>query len=93
MTFFWKKESSCLNSNSFWLIYKSSKADELSEYQIQRLEDKIYFKSNGYTLFFLELNPENETVKLIGLDGYGIRDKKFNRYICRLVKKLELFGE
>ena len=66
------------------LIYSSEKIDQLSKHKIKREEERIRFTTEGgYTLFFLSL--ENGSVKLQGLDGYGMRDKEFGKFLKKLI--------
>ena len=83
-----KENGKCLTLKNYLLIKDSQYADELSSYRIIRNENELRFirKDRGYTLFFLKLETNN--VKLIGLDGYGIRDKEFLKYTCNLVSKI-----
>ena len=86
-----KKTTDCLTTQNFFLIRDSPYAKELSKYLISSEENKLRFslKEEKYTLFYLVLEEEeSETVKLIGLDGYGIRDKEFLKYICNLVSNI-----
>ena len=80
-----------LTVENYMLIRDSSYADGLSEYRIIRKENQLRFtrKGKGYTLFFLKLETgKTNDVKLIGLDGYGIRDKEFLKYTVNLVRKI-----
>ncbi len=86
-----KENSNCLTGKNYLLIRDSPYSDELSNYSIIRKENELRFtrKGKGYTLFFLKLEAsEANSVKLIGLDGYGIRDKEFLKYTCNLVDKI-----
>lgn len=82
-----KENLKYLTIENYLLIKESPYSDELSEYTIWRKDKKLKFtrKGQGYTLFFLELETDNERVKLVGLDGYGIRDREFLQYIRNLV--------
>ncbi len=87
-----KENANCLTIENFQLIKDSSYADELSKYTIWREKAKLRFtrKDVGYTLFYLTIEEgETPTVKLVGLDGYGIRDKEFLNYVCRLLKEIK----
>lgn len=79
-----------LTVENYLLIKDSPNADGLSKYKIWREENKLRFTTkDGYTLFFLKLEiGEANDVKLIGLDGYGIRDREFLKYTCNLVNKI-----
>ena len=86
-----KENSKCLTFENYVLIRDSPHADKLSKYRIIRKENELRFtrKDKGYTLFFLKLETgETNRVKLIGLDGYGIRDREFLKYTCNLVNKI-----
>lgn len=79
----------CLSAENYELIRDSPYADELSKYSIGREADKLKFGKEGYTLFYLQLVAgTTRSVELIGLDGYGIRDKEFLKYTCELVRKI-----
>ncbi|VAW11947.1 hypothetical protein MNBD_BACTEROID03-2268 [hydrothermal vent metagenome] len=80
-----------LTLENYVLIRESPYSDELSKYTIKRKENELRFtrKNNGYTLFFLSLEANNKKVKLVGLDGYGARDKEFVQYIRNLVDKIK----
>ena len=80
----------CLTTENYILIRDSQYADRLSRYKIIRGENEIRFSTkDGYTLFFLKLETsEANSVKLIGLDGYGIRDREFLKYTCNLMNKI-----
>ncbi len=85
------ENSKCLTVENYLLIRDSPYADILSKYAIHREENELRFtrKGKGYTLFFLKLETgEPNSVKLIGLDGYGIRDKEFLKYTCNLLNKI-----
>jgi len=80
-----------LTVENYLLIQDSPYADILSKYDIHRKENELRFtgKDKGYTLFFLKLEPiETDSVKLIGLDGYGIRDKEFLKFTANLIRKI-----
>ncbi len=87
-----KRSISCINIENYKLLKESPLADQLSEYQIVREENLIKFSTeNGYTLFFIksEVKDNNLKVTLVGLDGYGLRDKEFNRYVCKLIGNIK----
>ena len=79
-----------LTIENFILIQDSPHSDALSKYRIMRSENKLRFTTkDGYTLFWLEINTdEPRGIKLIGLDGYGIRDREFLKYTAKLIRKL-----
>jgi len=80
-----------LTVENYLLIRDSPYADMLSKYEIHSKENELRFTGKGksYTLFFLKLDPiEKDSVKLIGLDGYGIRDKEFIKYTGDLIRKI-----
>ena len=80
-----------LTVENYLLIRNSKYADSLGTYDIHREENKIRFtrKDEGYTLFFLKLEPtKKDMVKLVGLDGYGIRDREFLRYTANLIREI-----
>jgi hypothetical protein len=86
-----KENNKCLTVENYLLIRDSPYADELSNYRIIRIESELRFtrKDKSYTLFFLKLErSEANSVKLVGLDGYGIRNKEFLKYTCNLVNKI-----
>ncbi len=85
-----KENAKCLTVENYLLIRDSSVADELSQYAIHRKDDKLKFtrKGKGYTLFYLKLE-EGKKVKLVGLDGYGMRDKEFLKYVCNLIENIK----
>lgn len=85
-----KENKKCLTTENYILIRDTQYADELSNYKIIRVENELRFSTkDGYTLFFLKLEiSEVNSVKLIGLDGYGIRNKQFLEYTCNLVNKI-----
>ncbi len=86
-----KENADCLTQENFFLIKNSKFVDGLSKYTIHRENNQLRFTPKGkrYTLFYLKLE-DNETpnVILVGLDGYGIRDKEFLKYICTLLKEV-----
>lgn len=87
-----KPETSCLNLENYNLIKTSTYADQLCTYKIIREENRLRFATkDGYTLFFIRQKLEEDTmeVDLQGLDGYGMRDKKFKRYVCKLVDQIK----
>jgi len=87
----YKENIKLLTVENYLLIRDSPYADMLSKYEIHREENKLRFTRKGirYTLFFLKLEPiEKDSVKLIGLDGYGIRDKEFLKYTANLIRKI-----
>lgn len=82
----------CMNMENYELLRESPYADQLCKYKIIREEKKIRFTTkDGYTLFFItpESKDNNLEVVLIGLDGYGVRDKEFKKYICELIEKIK----
>ncbi len=83
-----KENNKLLTIENYELIRNSPYADELSNFTIRREVDEIRFSKNGdYTLFFLALETNNK-VRLVGLDGYGIRDKEFLNYTVNLIRKI-----
>ena len=59
-----------------------------SKYVISEDDNKLRFRNQKeYTLFFLV----NETDKAVlkGLDGYGMRDKSFNKSLIELIQKIK----
>ncbi len=87
-----KRSISCINVENYKLLKESPLADQLSKYQIVREENLIKFSTkNGYTLFFIkrEVKDNNLKVTLVGLDGYGLRDKEFNKYVCKLIENVK----
>lgn len=89
-------QKNLLTVDNYILIRDSPYADKLSKYIIIRKKNELRFKTKdkSYTLFFLKLETAEtdkiEKVKLIGLDGKGIRDKEFTEYIANLISKLIL---
>lgn len=86
-----KDNSKYLTVENYMLIRDSPHADELSEYKIIREKNELRFTRKGkhYTLFFLKLEAgETSSVKLIGLDGYGVRDREFLKYTANLIRKI-----
>ncbi len=86
-----KENSKCLTIKNYLLIRDSPYADELSKYTIHRKNNQLRFtrKGVGYTLFYLTIEEgEKQSVKLVGLDGYGIRDREFLKYICNLINSI-----
>lgn len=85
-----KQDRKLLTIENYELIRDSPYTDELSKHIISREENKLKFTSkNGYTLFYLELNKDEPNgVKLIGLDGYGIRDREFLKHTANLIRKI-----
>ncbi|WP_378176294.1 hypothetical protein [Aquimarina sp. SS2-1] len=80
----------CINYENYSLIKESPFSEECSSYEILQKENEIWFTRDGYSLFYIQLkcgNPKN--VELIGLDGYGIRNMEFKKYICKLVQKIK----
>lgn len=75
---------------NYELIRDSPFADKLSKYIIRREEDKIWFSTkDGYSLFWIEIKEEKpDSIKLRGLDGYGIRDREFLKYTANLIRKI-----
>ncbi len=87
-----KENAKCLTIENYLLIRDSPYADELCKYTIRREKDELRFKQEGegYTLFYLTIEKgETPKVKLVGLDGYGIRDRVFLNYVCRLLKEIK----
>lgn len=85
----YQENLNCITMDNYVLIRDSPHANDLSKYGIFREKDKIRFKRDGYTLFWLELNKnEPHGIKLRGLDGYGIRDREFLKYTCDLTHKI-----
>jgi len=84
-----EENSKLLSIENYELIRNSPYADELSNFTIRREVNMIKFKvkDGTYTLFFLELEANNK-VRLVGLDGYGIRDKEFLNYTANLIRKI-----
>jgi len=85
-----EKNRKLLTIENYELIRDSPYADEFSKHTIRREEGKLKFTSkNGYTRFYLEINrDELNGVKLIGLDGYGIRDREFLKHTANLIRKI-----
>lgn len=86
-----EENKKCLTPDNFILIRDSPLSDQLSEYAIHRMDNELKFtrQGKGYTLFYLKWDKEISSVKLIGLDGYGVRDREFLKYICDLIKKIK----
>jgi hypothetical protein len=84
------KDPNCLTRETFDTIFEDDRASDFSKYSITKTSDSSlkFSNSNGYTLFILEKTGEDPGVKLKGLDGYGMRDKKFRYFICELAHKL-----
>ncbi|WP_299189554.1 hypothetical protein [uncultured Aquimarina sp.] len=92
--FYWAKieqHYECINYENYSLIKESPFSEECSTYEILRKENQIWFKRDGYSLFYISLKSrDSRNVELIGLDGYGIRNMEFKKYICRLVQKIKI---
>ena len=72
------------------LIKESNFSKECSSYEILNKENEIWFKRDGYSLFFILLKTiDSKNVELIGLDGYGVRNMEFKKYICNLIQKIK----
>jgi len=86
----YKDKINLITVENYVLIRDSPFADELSRYKIVRKKNELRFTTkDGYTLFFLKLDTvKTNKVKLIGLDGYGIRDKEFSKYTASLVRRI-----
>ncbi|MDH7444149.1 hypothetical protein [Aquimarina sp. 2201CG14-23] len=85
-----EKHYECINYENYSLIKESPFSDECSTYEILRKEKAIWFKRDGYSLFYIQLKPtDSKNVELIGLDGYGIRNMEFKKYVCKLVRKIK----
>lgn len=85
------KDPNCLTEKTFDIILEHEQADRISKYSISRISNtKIVFsKANGYTLFYLEKSEKEPQVNLVGLDGYGMRDKEFRYFVCELAQKIK----
>ncbi|MCF6279050.1 MAG: hypothetical protein L3J14_01750 [Flavobacteriaceae bacterium] len=86
----YEENKKLLTVENYMLIKNSPYADKLSKLTIWREESKLRFTSqSGGSLFFLELEDgEPNTIKLRGLDGYGIRDREFLNYTANLIRKI-----
>ncbi|WP_299260807.1 hypothetical protein [uncultured Aquimarina sp.] len=81
----------CINYENYSLIKESPFSKECSTYEILQKENEIWFKIDGYSLFYIHLmSKESRNVELIGLDGYGIRNMEFKKYVCKLVQKIKI---
>ncbi|SEM22965.1 hypothetical protein SAMN04487910_4483 [Aquimarina amphilecti] len=81
----------CINYENYSLIKESPFSEECSSYQILRKENEIWFKRDGYSLFYIQLiSRDSKNVELIGLDGYGIRNMEFKKYVCGLIQKIKI---
>ncbi len=81
----------CINFENYSLIKESPFSEECSSYEILQKENEIWFRRDGYSLFYIRLKLENtRNVELIGLDGYGIRNMEFKKYVCKLVQKIKI---
>ncbi|MBW1297693.1 hypothetical protein [Aquimarina litoralis] len=81
----------CITYENYSLIKESPFSEECSTYDIFKKEDQIWFKRDGYSLFYIQLTSmDSKNVELIGLDGYGIRNMEFKKYICKLVQKIKI---
>ncbi|PKH51231.1 hypothetical protein CXF68_11305 [Tenacibaculum sp. Bg11-29] len=85
-----EQDRKLLTIENYELIRDSPYADKLSKHTIYREKDKLKFTSkNGYTRFYLEINRDKpNNVKLIGLDGYGIRNREFLKHTANLIRKI-----
>ncbi|MDY8138103.1 hypothetical protein [Aquimarina sp. 2201CG5-10] len=90
---YWSKAEQyydCINYENYQLIKESPFSEECSTYEINKKEDQILFRKKGYSLFYIQLKSiSNKHVELIGLDGYGMRNSEFKKYICKLVHKIK----
>ena len=83
------KHRSCINKTTYNLIQNTPSIDEYCKYLIIREENQLVFKTKkNYTVFIIKRTPQETGIdyQLIGLDGYGMRDKAFHQYICQLIK-------
>ncbi|MFD2565674.1 hypothetical protein [Aquimarina rubra] len=81
----------CINYENYSLIKESPYSEECSIYEILQKENQIWFKRDGYSLFYIQLiSIDSKNVELIGLDGYGIRNMEFKKYVCKLVQKIKI---
>ncbi|WBX75415.1 hypothetical protein PG911_12195 [Tenacibaculum ovolyticum] len=85
-----EQDRKLLTIENYQLIRDSPYTDKLSKHIICREKDKLKFTSeSGYTRFYLEINrDEPNSIKLIGLDGYGIRNREFLKYTANLIRKI-----
>ncbi len=67
------------------LIYENKQIDAISKYSIEREDNRIRFRNKGYTLFFLQ-KQDDQTILLQGLDGYGMRDHQFLKFVKKLIE-------
>jgi hypothetical protein len=87
-----KQGKSCINLENYRLLSQSSHTAQLSKYKIIKEKDQLIFKTtDNYSLFFIkhESQDNSNIVELIGLDGYGLRDKEFNKYVCKLIDDIK----
>lgn len=81
----------CITYENYSLIKESPFSEECSKYEIIRKENEIWFKRDEYSLFYIQINTKNhKNVELIGLDGYGMRNMEFKKYVCKLVQKIKI---
>lgn len=81
----------CINYENYTLIKESPFSEECSNYEILKKEDQIWFKSDGYSLFYIQLvSSDSKNVELIGLDGYGMRNMEFKKYVCKLIQMIKI---
>ncbi len=86
-----EKHYECITYENYLLIKESSFSEECSTYGISRKENEIWFTRDGYSLFYICLkSKDSKKVELIGLDGYGIRNMEFKKYVCKLVQKIKM---
>ncbi|MHA7059806.1 hypothetical protein ACWGOQ_0021440 [Aquimarina sp. M1] len=90
----WKKierQFECINYENYSLIKASPFSEECSTYEILQKENEIWFKKDGNSLFYIQAKSEDpKNVALIGLDGYGIRNMEFKKYVCKLVQRIKI---
>jgi len=81
----------CITYENYSLIKESPFSEECSRYEILRKENQIWFQRDEYCLFYIQINTENpKKVDLIGLEGYGMRNMEFKKYVCKLVQKIKI---
>ncbi|WP_298547877.1 hypothetical protein [uncultured Aquimarina sp.] len=81
----------CINYENYSLIKESPFSEECSTYEILCKENEVWFKRDGYSLFYIQLTSgDSKNVELIGLDGYGVRNMEFKKYVCKLVQKIKI---
>lgn len=81
--------TNCLNPETYKLLKESPHTKKLCKYEVTRDKDALVFRNQGYTLFVIKSNPKDEQeIILIGLDGYGLRDREFHTYLCGLIGRI-----